>query len=189
MDAQTEKKSRKGSSTTSSAVDSCLRRLLEKKKARLAQSVAHFLQVELNRVPGFTFSGAHFESHNFSTQDQSCTEDDAAALQLPFIHHLMKKVNDRSLSAEEVEEVYTVLSVMPWRPSACSGQLGALCEALWSAREGPLKEERILSSLLRPQCDALVAVYCATALRLQRHQLLTSSPQLQGRGPFNHLRL
>lgn len=127
--------------------------------------------------------------HNFSQQDRSCTEDDAAALQLPFIHHLMKKVNDCSLPAEEVEEVYAVLSVMPWSPGASSGQLGALCEALWSAREGPLKEERILSSLLRPQCDALVAAYCTAALRLQREQLLTSSPQLQGRGALSHLRL
>ncbi|XP_075904789.1 zinc finger FYVE domain-containing protein 26 isoform X2 [Nelusetta ayraudi] len=156
LDTQTDQKSRNVSSTTTAAVDSCLRRLLEKKKARLAQSVAHFLQ------------------------DRSCTEDDAAALQLPFIHHLMKRVSDHSLSLEEVEEeVYAVLSVMPWSPGPGSGQLGALCEALWSARDGPLREERILSSLLRPQCDALVAAYCATALRLQRDQLLTSSPQLQ----------
>lgn len=97
----------------------------------------------------------------------------------------MKRVSDHSLSLEEVEEeVYAVLSVMPWSPGPGSGQLGALCEALWSARDGPLREERILSSLLRPQCDALVAAYCATALRLQRDQLLTSSPQLQGRKPF-----
>lgn len=108
-------------------------------------------------------------------------EDDAAALQLPFVHHLMNKVNDRSLSAEDVEEVYAVLSVMPLSTTASSSQLEALFESLWSAREGPLKEERILSSLLRPQGDALVAAYCTTALRLQRDQLLTSSPQLQGK--------
>lgn len=99
----------------------------------------------------------------------------------------MEKVNDHSLSAEEVEEVYIVLSVMPWSTGASSGQLEALCEALWSVREEPLKEERILSSLLRPQCDTLVAAYCTTALRLQRDQLLTSSPQLQGTGVFSHL--
>lgn len=128
-----------------------------------------------------------FKFHNLSLQGGSCTEDDAAALQLPFIHHLLKKVNDHSLSAEEVEEIYTVLSVMPWRLGRSSSQLGALCEALWSARDGPLKEERILSSLLRPQCDALVDAYCTTALRLQRDQLLTSSPQLQGRGPLSYL--
>lgn len=45
LDADTNQKSQKGSITMSAAVDSCLRRLLEKKKARLAQSVAHFLQV------------------------------------------------------------------------------------------------------------------------------------------------
>lgn len=79
--------------------------------------------------------------------------------------------------------MYAGLSVMPWNPSPGGNHLGSLCEALWSARDGPLREERILSSLLRPQCDALVAAYCTTALRLQRDQLLTSSPQLQGRRP------
>lgn len=43
-----DQKSRQGSSSTQAAVDSCLRRLLDKKKARLAQYVALFLQVGLN---------------------------------------------------------------------------------------------------------------------------------------------
>lgn len=114
----------------------------------------------------------------FLPQDQSCSEDDA--LQLPFIQHLMKKLGNRDLRLEEVDEVYAVLSVMPWSARRGSSQLEALCEALWAARDGPLREERVLSSLLRPRCDALVTAYCATALRLQRDQLLRSAPHVQG---------
>lgn len=79
-----------------------------------------------------------------------------------------------------MEEIYTVLSVMPWSPRKGDGQLEALCEALWAARDGPLKEERILSSLLRPRCDALVSAYCSAALRLQRDHLLRNAPETQG---------
>lgn len=81
---------------------------------------------------------------------------------------------------EWVEEIYTVLSVMSWSSRRSGGQLEALCEALWAARDGPLKEERILSSLLRPRCDALISAYCATALRLQRDHLLRNAPAIQG---------
>lgn len=96
----------------------------------------------------------------------------------------MKKLGkpERSLEKVEewVEEIYTVLSVMPWSPRKGDGQLEALCEALWAARDGPLKEERILSSLLRPRCDALVSAYCSAALRLQRDYLLRNAPETQG---------
>uniref|UniRef100_A0A671YLB0 Zinc finger FYVE domain-containing protein 26 n=1 Tax=Sparus aurata TaxID=8175 RepID=A0A671YLB0_SPAAU len=115
-------------------------------------------------------------------QDQSCTEDQT--LQHTFIQHLMKKLGkpERSLEKVEewVEEIYTVLSVMPWSPRKGDGQLEALCEALWAARDGPLKEERILSSLLRPRCDALVSAYCSASLRLQRDHLLRNAPETQG---------
>lgn len=79
-----------------------------------------------------------------------------------------------------MEEVYAVLAVMPWSSRKGGGQLEALFEVLWAARHGPLKEERILSSLLRPRCDALVVAYCATALRLQRDHLLRNAPKVQG---------
>lgn len=46
LGAQSEQRAPEGSRTTDAAVESCLRTLLEKKKPRLAQSVAHFLQVE-----------------------------------------------------------------------------------------------------------------------------------------------
>ncbi|XP_051244231.1 zinc finger FYVE domain-containing protein 26 isoform X4 [Dicentrarchus labrax] len=157
LDTQSKQKAPDGSRTTDAAVESCLRTLLEKKKPRLAQSLAHFLQ------------------------DQSCTEDHT--LQHTFIQHLMKELGKperRQEKVEEwVEEIYAVLSVMPWSSRRSGGQLEALCEALWAARDGPLREERILSSLLRPRCDALVSAYCSTALRLQRDHLLRSAPDTQ----------
>ncbi|KAM9355627.1 LOW QUALITY PROTEIN: zinc finger FYVE domain-containing protein 26 [Pholidichthys leucotaenia] len=140
-------------STATAAVESSLRILLEKKKPRLAQTLAHFLQ------------------------DQSCVEDQI--LQHAFIQHLLKKLEKPERCPEWVEEMYSVLAVMPWKSHRSGGQLEALCEALWGVRGGPLKEERILSSLLRPQCDTLVSVYCSTALRLQRDNLLRSSPHTQ----------
>lgn len=115
-------------------------------------------------------------------QDQSCTEDQT--LQHTFIQHLMKELGKPERRPEKVdewvEEIYAVLSVMLWSSRRGGGQLEALCEALWAARDGPLKEERILSSLLRPRCDALVSTYCSAALRLQRDHLLRSAPDTQG---------
>ncbi|XP_029982632.1 zinc finger FYVE domain-containing protein 26 isoform X2 [Sphaeramia orbicularis] len=152
-----EQKTPEGLRTTNAAVESCLQTLLEKKKPRLAQSLAHFLQ------------------------GQPCVED--CILQHTFIQHLMKKLEKPERRPEKmmewVEEIYAVLSVMPWSSSRSNGQFEALCEALWASRDGPLKEERVLSSLLRPQCDTLVFLYCSTALRLQRDHLLRSAPETQ----------
>ncbi|XP_041827427.1 zinc finger FYVE domain-containing protein 26 isoform X2 [Melanotaenia boesemani] len=149
------KQSRAG--TTLAAVESCLQTLLERKKPRLAQTIAHFLQ------------------------DQPCFE--GHTLQHTFIQHMMKKLENpekRSEKMEEwVDEIYTVLALMPQSSGGSDGQLVTLCETLWAARDGPLKEERILSSLLRPQCDSLISIYCCTALRLQRDYLLKISPETQ----------
>ncbi|XP_026194977.1 zinc finger FYVE domain-containing protein 26 isoform X2 [Anabas testudineus] len=157
LDTQSNQKAAVGSRTTGNAVESCLHTLLEKKKARLAQSLAHFLQ------------------------DQSCRDDHT--LQHTFIQHLLKKLGKPERNPEKVgewvEEIYAVLAVMPWSSRRSGGQFEALCEALWAARDGPLKEEKILNSLLRPQCDALVSVYCSTALRLQRDHLLRSMRDTQ----------
>uniref|UniRef100_A0A8C6L1H5 Zinc finger FYVE domain-containing protein 26 n=1 Tax=Nothobranchius furzeri TaxID=105023 RepID=A0A8C6L1H5_NOTFU len=103
-------------------------------------------------------------------QDQSCTE--GHALQHTFIQHLMKKLGKPEGRHEWVEEIYSVLSLLPWCSPRSDGQLETLCETLWAARDGPLQEERILGSLLRPRCDTLLSVYCSTALRLQRDHLL-----------------
>ncbi|XP_068608115.1 zinc finger FYVE domain-containing protein 26 [Brachionichthys hirsutus] len=147
LDSQSEQKAPE-SSRTSDAAESCLQTLLERKKPRLAQSLAYFLQ-----------------DH---------------ALQHAFIQHLMRKLGKLRTRVEEcVEEIYAVLSVMPWSSHKSGGQLEALSEELWAVRDGPLNEERILSSLIRPRCDALISVYCATALRLQRDHLLRNAPHTQ----------
>ncbi|XP_054653478.1 zinc finger FYVE domain-containing protein 26 isoform X2 [Dunckerocampus dactyliophorus] len=140
--------------STHAAVECCLQTLLEKKRPRLAQLLAHFLQGESS------ISGA--------------------ALQHVFIRHLLDKLAKPETGAgrsdDWVEETYSVLAVMPWNASGGNGQLEALCEALWAAIDGPLTEERVLSSLLRPQCDDLVSAYGSATLRLQRDRLLRSAP-------------
>ncbi|KAI9537731.1 hypothetical protein NQZ68_022393 [Dissostichus eleginoides] len=156
LNSQSEQKPPEGQRSTDAAVESCLRTLLEKKKPRLAQTLAHFLQCSSEERP----------------------------LQLTFIQHLLQQLRKPESRPEKVEqfveEMYSVLSVMPWSSRrAGGGQLEALCEALWGARDGPLKEERVLGSLLRPQGDDLVSVYCSVALRLQRDHLLRSAPQTQ----------
>ncbi|XP_071385189.1 zinc finger FYVE domain-containing protein 26 [Centroberyx affinis] len=156
LDTQSEQKDPGASRTTDAAVESCLRTLLEKRRPRLAQALAQFLQVG---------------------------QSEDRALQHTFIRYLMEKVGKPERNPEKVEEwveeIYGVLAVMPWSSERGGGQFEALCEALWAARDGPLKEERVLSSLLRPQCDALVSIYCSTALRLQRDHLLRSAPHTQ----------
>ncbi|XP_041668136.1 zinc finger FYVE domain-containing protein 26 isoform X2 [Cheilinus undulatus] len=157
LETQSEQKVSPGPNATDAAVESCLQTLLEKRKPRLAQSLAQFLQ------------------------DQCYPE--GLSLQHTFITHLSKKLGKPEKRQEKgddwAEEIYSVLSVMPWSSHRGGGQLEGLCEALWAARDGPLKEERVLNSLLRPHSDALVSVYCSTALRLQRDHLLRSAPQTQ----------
>ncbi|XP_061650672.1 zinc finger FYVE domain-containing protein 26 isoform X1 [Phyllopteryx taeniolatus] len=146
--------STKVSTSTRAAVERCLRMLLEKKRPRLAQLLAHFLQVKSSM--------------------------DDASLQHVFIVHLLTELEKPEMSPERrdewVEEIYSVLAVMPGSHGGGGGQLEALCEALWASRGGPLKEERVLGSLLRPRCDKLVSAYCSAALRLQRDRLLRSAP-------------
>ncbi|XP_023807372.1 zinc finger FYVE domain-containing protein 26 isoform X1 [Oryzias latipes] len=139
------------------AAESCLQTLLQKKKPRLAQTLAEFLQ------------------------DQSGPE--GITLQHIFIQHLMRKLQrpEKIPEGEEeewAEDIYAVLALMPWR-SCGGGQLEALFEALWAARAGPLKEERILGCLIRPRCRSLVSMYCSAAVGLQRDLLLRSSPPTQ----------
>ncbi|RVE57573.1 hypothetical protein OJAV_G00217500 [Oryzias javanicus] len=140
------------------SAESCLQTLLQKKKPRLAQTLAEFLQ------------------------DRS--DPEGITLQNIFIQHLMKKLErPEKLEVEEwAEDVYAVLALMPWQSGGGGGgggQLEALFEALWAARAGPLQEERILSCLIRPRCHSLVSMYCSAAVRLQRDLLLRSSPPTQ----------
>ncbi|XP_056151758.1 zinc finger FYVE domain-containing protein 26 [Lampris incognitus] len=149
------------SESAGAVVESCLWTLLEKKKSKLAQALAHFLQ-----------------------DDSAGRSAWGRVLQHTFIRYLMEKLRRPERKPELVEvwveEIYTVLAVMPWSTERSEGgQLDALCEALWAARDGPLKEERVLSSLLRPQCHSLVSAYSSTALRLWRDSLLRSAPDTQ----------
>ncbi|XP_051942966.1 zinc finger FYVE domain-containing protein 26 isoform X5 [Hippocampus zosterae] len=149
------------SSSAHAAVERCLHTLLEKKRPRLAQSLTYFMQLQ---------SGM-----------------DDASLQNIFILHLLTKLGKPEMNPERqdewVEEIYAVLAVMPCSPGGGSGQLEALCETLWASRGGTLKEERVLSSLLRPRSDALVSAYCSAAQRLQRDRLLRSAPDTQAHLP------
>lgn len=154
-DSHTDKRTPDVIRKTNATIESCLHTLLDKKKPRLAQSMAYFLE--------------------------PCTQE--SILQRTFIQHLVKKLETPETRPDKTEEwvkdFYATLSVMPWISSTNNGQFEVLCEALWATRHGPLKEEKVLSSLLRPQCDTLVSVYCATAVRLQRDHLLRTGPNTQ----------
>ncbi|KAK1893832.1 Zinc finger FYVE domain containing protein 26 [Dissostichus eleginoides] len=125
LNSQSEQKPPEGQRSTDAAVESCLRTLLEKKKPRLAQTLAHFLQCSSEERP----------------------------LQLTFIQHLLQQLRKPESRPEKVEqfveEMYSVLSVMPWSSRRAGGG------------------------------DDLVSVYCSVALRLQRDHLLRSAPQTQ----------
>ncbi|XP_077477383.1 zinc finger FYVE domain-containing protein 26 [Stigmatopora argus] len=144
--------------SSQAAVECCLLTLLEKKKPRLARSLAHFLQSSVDEAP----------------------------VQHVFIRHLLTKLENPASDPEWEEDVYSALAAMPPRPRRPGGgdhQLEALCEMLWASRDGPLDEDRVLSALVRPGCHALLAAYSSVALRLRRDFLLRSAPQTPARLP------
>lgn len=159
-----------------SCVELCLQTLLEKKQASLARWLAHFLEL---RPPAQRPSALlNLPEHVPVLQAEH------SALQHIFIQHLMKKLQKPQWSPERAEawlnEVYGVLAALPPpRPAGGGGHFEALCEALWTATEGELREEGLLVALLRPRCHALLTGYCSTALRLQREHLLRSAPDTQ----------
>ncbi|XP_019909797.3 zinc finger FYVE domain-containing protein 26 isoform X3 [Esox lucius] len=145
-------------------IESCLQALLENKRPRLALALIRFLEDH----PGASKTKGH-------------------SLQDTFIRYLIERLEGQRPGTEPrpekvdgwAEELCTVLALMPWRPERGGGQLEALCEALWRAREGCLREERVLSSMLRPNCHALLSLYSSTALRLDRDRLLRQTPGAQ----------
>ncbi|XP_016388523.1 zinc finger FYVE domain-containing protein 26-like isoform X1 [Sinocyclocheilus rhinocerous] len=139
----------------SAAVLSCLRSLLTRQQPRLCHSLISFLQ-----------HADHSRDH---------------VLQDVFIQHLTERVNMPVDKRNEkwVEEVCSALALAPWGPERSNAQLETLWEGLWSAREGPMTEERILGCLLRPQGQALLTAYSSTALRLLREKLLREAPHTQ----------
>ncbi|MBN3313649.1 ZFY26 protein, partial [Atractosteus spatula] len=73
------------------------------------------------------------------------------------------------------EQIYSVLSVLPYEPERQSRELQQLCEALWEAswgQDSPLLEERVLSCLLRPRCHGLVVLYSSVATVHRKGKLL-----------------
>ncbi|KAJ7988765.1 hypothetical protein DPEC_G00312610 [Dallia pectoralis] len=151
--------------TPGPGIESCLQELLEQKRPRMAQALIHFLE-----------------------DDPGSGKTRGPSLQDTFVRYLIERLEERGSGPEKVvdcwaEELCTVLALMPWRSERGGGQVEALCEALWRAREGPLQEERVLSSLLRPNCHTLLSLYSSTALRLDRDRLLRQTPSVQG---FHH---
>ncbi|XP_062324940.1 zinc finger FYVE domain-containing protein 26 isoform X2 [Osmerus eperlanus] len=156
LDSQSERKGPEASGTEcglGAGVVSCLEALLERKRPRLARALALALQGPLGEA----------RAHG----DPSHT----------FIRYLTARVGKPEKREGWAEEVCSLLALMP-TPSEQGGgaQMEALCEALWAARNGPLREERVLSSLFRPHSHTALSLYCSTALRLQRDRLLRNAP-------------
>ncbi|KAM6961331.1 zinc finger FYVE domain-containing protein 26-like [Aplochiton taeniatus] len=158
VDTQLERKSpgtQRTNVTLGAGVESCLQGLMETKRPRLAQALAQFLQGP---------SGEHTLQHIF----------------IRFTMDSVGKLGPEQAEEGRMEKICSVLAVMPWSLERGGGQLEALCEALWTARDGLLWEERVLSALTRPHCHGLLSLYCSTALRLHRDHLLRDSPTTQG---------
>ncbi|KAL0969454.1 hypothetical protein UPYG_G00227580 [Umbra pygmaea] len=149
--------------TLSPGIEACVQALLEKERPRVAQALVSFLEDQ----PGAVTARGH-------------------SLQEAFVRYLIERLEQPGFRGEQglkvsawAEEVCLVLALMPWRSVPGGGQQEGLCEALWRARGASLREERILSSLLRPHCHALLSLYCSTALRLDRDHLLRNTPSAQ----------
>ncbi|XP_058843286.1 zinc finger FYVE domain-containing protein 26-like isoform X1 [Acipenser ruthenus] len=81
-----------------------------------------------------------------------------------------------------VEQVYSGLSVLHCNPEQPAGELRQLCEALFESSWGeaaPLREERVLSCLLRPHDHALVSLYSSVATERTKEKLLEHKPHEQ----------
>ncbi|XP_055026367.2 zinc finger FYVE domain-containing protein 26 isoform X2 [Misgurnus anguillicaudatus] len=139
----------------SAAVLSCIRSLLSRNQPRLVHSLISFLQ------------------HVDRTRDY--------ALHDIFIQHLTEQVNVSVEKRNErwVEDVCAALALAPWGSERSGVQLETLWKGLWSLRDGPMTEERILGCLVRPQNQALLKTYCATAVKLLKEKLLREAPHMQ----------
>ncbi|MGH0143881.1 UNVERIFIED_CONTAM: hypothetical protein FKN15_044643 [Acipenser sinensis] len=81
-----------------------------------------------------------------------------------------------------VEQVYSGLSVLHCNPEQPARELRQLCEALFESSWGvaaPLREERVLSCLLRPHDHALVSLYSSVATERMKEKLLEHKPHEQ----------
>ncbi|TKS87082.1 Zinc finger FYVE domain-containing protein 26 [Collichthys lucidus] len=126
LDTQTEQKAPER--TTDASVESCLRTLLEKKKPRLAQSLAQFLQVRHVLSIKCILDHQHAPSSSSSSSSTSppgpvmLTGPHSAAHVHPTPDEAAGKPERRFDKVEEwVEEIYAVLSVMPWSFAGVTG--------------------------------------------------------------------
>ncbi|KAG5266093.1 hypothetical protein AALO_G00249720 [Alosa alosa] len=144
-------------SVPSTEVQACLRDLLKQGKPRLAEALVTFLLRGSSEASGSPW--------DYSLQDV-------------FIQHLLEKLQEPP-TEPWTEEVASVLALMPWSAERPKAELEGLWEALWRAKEGPLNEGRVLSSLLRPKDHTLVTLYSAASLRLLREQILREAPHTE----------
>ncbi|XP_062378501.1 zinc finger FYVE domain-containing protein 26 isoform X4 [Sardina pilchardus] len=144
-------------SVPSTGVQACVRDLLKQGKPRLAEALVTFLLRGSSEGSGSPW--------DYSLQDV-------------FIQHLLEKLQEPP-SELWAEEVASVLALMPWSAERPKAELEGLWEALWGAKEGPLNEGRVLSSLLRPKDHTLVTLYSAASLRLLREQILREAPHTE----------
>lgn len=145
-------------SVPSAEVQAWVQDLLRQGKPRLAEALVSFLR-------------------RGSSEGSGCPWD--YSLQDIFIQHLLEKLQEPP-SEVWAEEVASVLALMPWSAERPKAELEGLWEALWKAKEGPLNEGRVLSSLLRPKDYTLVTHYSSASLRLLREQILREAPHTEG---------
>ncbi|KAG7466132.1 hypothetical protein MATL_G00161540 [Megalops atlanticus] len=160
LGTQLERRGAEGEAAALSVeAERCVTALLERGRPRLAQALDTFLQ-----------------RHGGSDD----TAEKSHVLQDTFVRFLLDGLGQPGPEVgEKAERLYSVLAVMPWDAERAGDLQQELCGALWSAVGSPLREERVLSALLRPRCHAPLSLYSSTALRLRRAQLLRDPPSTQ----------
>ncbi|XP_030415647.1 zinc finger FYVE domain-containing protein 26 isoform X6 [Gopherus evgoodei] len=158
---------------------SALRKLLLRAPRR-AQALLEFLQGE-HGTPSSALQ------HSCSVQNVyvDFLRDSLKALQR--LQRYPKSSGELDQS-ETVDAIYGVLSVLHFEVEHQTGELRHLCrellDACW-AEGSPLKEERLLSCILRKQSHALLSLYSNVFTERTREKLL--GPKLPGKGSSEQL--
>ncbi|XP_074853319.1 zinc finger FYVE domain-containing protein 26 isoform X2 [Carettochelys insculpta] len=160
-------------------VTSALRKLLLQ-APRQAQALLEFLQGE-DGTPSSAFQNS-CSVHNFYID---FLRDSLESLQ-------RLQQNPGALGeldqSETVDAIYRALSMLHFEVEPQTGELQRLCRELLDAccAEGsPLKEERLLSCLLRKESHALLSLYSNVYTEVTREKLL--GPKLTGKGSSEQL--
>ncbi|RXM97625.1 Zinc finger FYVE domain-containing protein 26 [Acipenser ruthenus] len=110
-----------------------------------------------------------------------CDSDSLHKLFIDFLQEVVCGLRS-SAGGHAVEQVYSGLSVLHCNPEQPAGELRQLCEALFESSWGeaaPLREERVMSCLLRPHDHALVSLYSSVATERTKEKLLEHKPHEQ----------